>query len=286
MRVGLITPRPDHPLLAAATALLKSHHQVDAIDPETVDGSVPYAEALGHPLADVYLLKARTPRALALARFLEQQGRVVVNSAAATELCQDRTKMAELAHRAGLPFARTRTVGALGRLAGAHFGRPVVIKSRHSRRGDLVARVDNAEDLHALCARWAAEPVVMQPFTANDGWDHKVWVIAGQVFAALRRSELADAERGPAVPLAAGDLPDGWYDLARKVGAVFCLEVYGLDIIDTGNGPLIVDVNAFPGVRGQVEAPRALAELALRKRAHAQRSCRAGRSPMRRGRAR
>ncbi|MGP3975706.1 ATP-grasp domain-containing protein [Streptomyces sp. 8N114] len=269
MRVGLITPRPDHPLLAAATALLTPHHQVDVVDPEIVDGSAPYAEALGQPLADVYLLKDHTPRALALARFLEHQGRVVVNSASATELCQDRTKMAELAHRAGLPFARTRTVGTLGQLTETDLAHPVVVKSRHSRRGDLVARIDGAEELRALCATWAAEPVVMQPFTANDGWDHKLWVIAGQLFAALRRSELADAERGPAVPLAPGDLPDGWYDLARKVGAVFCLEVYGLDIIDTGNGPLIVDVNAFPGVRGQVEAPRALADLALRKCAKA-----------------
>ncbi|MBO8191014.1 alpha-L-glutamate ligase [Streptomyces oryzae] len=270
MRVALITSRPGHPLLSATTALLSPHHQVEVIDPEASDGPAPYAEVPGGPLADVHLLKARTPRAIALARALEHRGGVVLNSAAATELCQDRTEMAALARRAGLPFARTRTVGALRQLAGTRLARPVVVKSRHSRRGDLVARVDGAEDLRALCAVWAAEPVVVQPFTANDGWDRKVWVIAGQLFAALRRSELAGAERGPAVPLGPDDVPEGWYELARKVGSVFRLDVYGLDLIETADGPLIVDINAFPGARGQAGAPQALAELVLRKGAAVQ----------------
>lgn len=283
MRICLITPRPGHPLLAATTALLTPHHQVDWIDPgarHTVrdDASPP-------PLADVYLLKARTPRALALARSFEERGAPVVNSAAATGFCQDRTAMAALAESAGLPFATTRTVGALRELAAeAGLPYPLVVKSRHSRRHDLVARVDDAGRLGALCrgAEWADEPVVVQPFTANSGWDHKVWVVAGQAFAALRRSELTgpEAESGmdsvgagagrepalpPAVPLALSQLPDGWLDLVLRVGSVFTLDVYGVDLIDAGDGaPLIVDINAFPGIRGQAGAPEALAALALR----------------------
>ncbi|MFD0527211.1 hypothetical protein ACFQ1I_08035 [Kitasatospora arboriphila] len=38
--------------------------------------------------------------------------------------------------------------------------------------------------------------------------------------------------------------------------------MYGVDILDTPDGPLIVDVNAFPGIRGQAGAPEALAALA------------------------
>jgi ribosomal protein S6--L-glutamate ligase len=266
VRLGLITSRPGHPLLTATAALLKPRHQVEWIDPARWDGSaVPEPAAEGR-LADVYLLKARTPHALALARSLEERGALVLNSAASTELCQDRTAMADLARWAGLPFAATRTVAALGRLAkedGLLY--PVVVKSRHSRRNDLIARVDNAAELRVLCAARPEEPVVVQEFTANSGWDHKLWVIGGHVFAALRRSELADDERGPARPLAGGDLPNGWLALVRRVGAVFELDVYGVDVLDVGGGvPLIVDINAFPGVRGQAGAPEELAELALR----------------------
>ncbi|WP_438295582.1 ATP-grasp domain-containing protein [Streptomyces sp. HUAS TT7] len=259
--VGLITPEPDHPLLSATTELLSGEHRVVAVHPEAADAAV-----LG-PLADVYLLKSRTPRALALARDLESRGAAVINSVEATTLCQDRTAMAERARAAGLPFSATRTFGSLAELA-ADPGPagPLVVKSRHSRRHDLVARVDGPGRLAELADAWADEPVVAQEFAENSGYDHKLWVIDGTVFAALRRSELAPEGRGLTVPLALGELPSGWAELVVEVGDVFGLDVYGVDVIDTGDGtPLIVDINAFPGIRGQAGAPEALAALALRR---------------------
>ncbi|QLH26150.1 RimK family alpha-L-glutamate ligase [Streptomyces sp. Rer75] len=257
MRVGLITADPDHQLLADTAALLTPRHELVAVDPEATD--VP------GELSDVYLLKARTPRALALARSLEARGAAVVNSAAATELCQDRRAMAALARRAGLPFAATRTVSALGRLDPARLGYPVVVKSRHSRRHDLVARVDGPVRLAELAAAWPDEPVVVQDFTPNDGWDHKLWVVADTVFAALRTSELSVGKGGRlTLPLPLDDLPPGWLDLVRRVGSVFALEVYGVDVLRGPDGPVIVDINAFPGARGQAGAPEALAALTVR----------------------
>lgn len=271
MRVGLITPRPDHPLLAAAAALLSPRHTVTVLDPQAGDAAAPCeAQAYGQ-LADVYLLKARTPQALALARAVEERGATVLNSSAATAFCQDRTGMAERARQAGLPFARTRTVAALRQLAEEpQVTFPVVVKSRHSRRGDLVARVDDAAGLRALCGHWAEEPVVVQPFTANDGWDHKVWVIAGRLFAARRRSELAEPATTDRDTHPTGHtLPQSWAEKVLAVGRLFCLDVYGVDIVAGHDGcPVMVDVNAFPGLRGQPGAPAALAELVLRAGAH------------------
>jgi ribosomal protein S6--L-glutamate ligase len=257
MRICLITSDPGHPLLAAATALLAREHQVETLDPATA------TEPPGPP-ADVCLLKSRTPRALALARDLERRGARVVNSAAATALCQDRTAMAEHARRAGLPFAATRTFATLARLAsGPPLPGPVVVKSRHSRRHDLVTRVDTGTRLRELAAAHPQEPVVVQEFAPNNGWDHKLWAMGGRLFAALRRSELSPEGRGPTLPLAPDALPPGWPALVRRVGEVFALDVYGVDVIDKGDGaPLMVDINAFPGVRGQHGAPEALAALA------------------------
>ncbi|MBL1093493.1 MULTISPECIES: ATP-grasp domain-containing protein [Streptomyces] len=261
MRIGLITADPAHPLLAAASRLLtEDGHRVDPLDP---DGAAPGPDR--GALADVYLLKARTPRALALAARLESYGVPVLNSAAATGRCQDRVVMAELARAAGLPFAATRPVDTVGELAAA--GEPVgplVVKSRYSRRGDLVARADTAAQLRELAAAWPEEPVVVQDFTANSGWDHKLWVVDGRLFAGLRRSELAPDGRGPTRPLPPGELPAGWAELALRTGGVFGLDVYGVDVLLGPAGPVVVDVNAFPGIRGQAGAPEALADLALR----------------------
>ncbi|GGU71420.1 hypothetical protein GCM10010211_41280 [Streptomyces albospinus] len=254
----------EHPVLAATAAVLRrAAHEVVFLDPE---GEPPFP---GH-LADVYLLTAKTPNGLALAARLEAYGAPVINSPAATARCQDRGVLAEVARAAGLPYAATVRTGTLGELAAVADGPPVpgfplVVKSRHSRRGNLVARVDGPARLAELAADRPEEPVIVQEFTANSGWDHKLWVVDGRLFAARRRSELAPGGRGENLPLPLADLPSGWTDTVRRVGEVFDLEVYGVDIVDAGGGtPLIVDINAFPGIRGQAGAPEALAALALR----------------------
>ncbi|MFJ1596043.1 RimK family alpha-L-glutamate ligase [Streptomyces sp. NPDC088261] len=262
MRICFLTPRPDHPLLAATETLLEPTHKVTHQNP--ADPRPPHPTT---PLADVYLLKSRTPRALALARSFEERGARVLNSAAATELCQDRTAMADLALRAGLPFARTHTPGTLTDLTSRPtlaLPFPLMVKSRHSRREDLVTRADTPTQLRALATRWPEEPVVIQQFTPNSGWDHKLWVIADQIFATHRRSELATTPTPPPPPpLTPTTLPPAWLTLVRTVGKVFALEVYGVDLITTPTGtPLIVDINAFPGIRNQPGAPEALAALA------------------------
>ncbi|MFJ8624056.1 RimK family alpha-L-glutamate ligase [Kitasatospora sp. NPDC093550] len=288
MRVGLIAGDPAHPVLAATAALLVERgHEVVAVPPvEPVDGGGRRAAGDGEyaggdggcaggdgGLADVYLLKARTPRALALAGALERRGAPVVNSAAATELCQDRVRMADLARAAGLPFAATVDAGRLGELADPAY--PFVVKSRRSRRHDLVARVDGPGRLRELAEQWPEEPVVTQPFVPGTGWDQKLWVIDGRVFAARRRSELASAS-GRSGPAEDWEPPADRAALALRVGEVFGLDVYGVDLLDGAAEPVIVDVNAFPGVRGRPGAPEALAELALRVAAERGRALVAG----------
>ncbi|MFG3018839.1 hypothetical protein ACGFZQ_09850 [Streptomyces sp. NPDC048254] len=120
-----------------------------------------------------------------------------------------------------------------------------MVTSRRSRRGNLVALVADDERLRELVGQWPGEPVVVQDLAPSTGWDHKVWVVAGRIFAGLRHSELAVGEQFPSQVV--GELPCGWSELALRVVEVFDLDVYGVDILDVGGAPLIVDVNAFPG---------------------------------------
>ncbi|GAA2677398.1 alpha-L-glutamate ligase [Streptomyces lunalinharesii] len=270
----MISADPGHPLLSATAAVLRrDEHRVEFLAPDGTplgpDGQ-PAGRAAPATVADVYLLKARTPQALTTAARLADRGAPVINSVPATEGCLDRVAMARRARAAGLPFAETLRVATVRELAadGADLDYPLVLKSRRSRRGDLVARVGSPAEL----AQWAAarpdEPVVVQEFTANSGWDHKLWVVDGQPFAARRRSELSPGGRGPNLPLPPAALPTAWIEAALHAGEVFGLEVYGVDVLHLGAGaPLLVDVNAFPGIRGQPGAPETLAALALRRAA-------------------
>ncbi|MFE9723858.1 RimK family alpha-L-glutamate ligase [Streptomyces sp. NPDC005794] len=252
----LLTDKPDHPMLAAtASLLLRARHEVTYADPDSA------GVADGAALADVYLLKAHTSSALALARTLEARGARVVNSAAATELCQDRSRIADVAAGAGIPMPRTRTLPALSALPPDAERYPLMVKSRHSRRGDLVVRVDGPERLRELAAAWPEEPVVVQEFTPNSGWDHKLWVIAGQVFTGLRPAPGTVGTTSPLPAPVTGEPPSAWTRLALYAGEVFGLDVYGIDVLDRTGEPVVVDVNAFPGIRGPEGAPRALAAL-------------------------
>jgi hypothetical protein len=193
--------------------------------------------------------------------------------------------MAQRARQAGLPFPPTHSFGRLSGLiayavGGGTLAFPLIVKSRRSRRGDLVTRVDNLRQLRALEADWRREPVVVQEFVANDGWDHKLWVIGSQVFAGLRRTPLDSTPPDAAIALDPAGLAPGWLEMARDAGKVFGLLIYGIDILATNHGPVIVDVNAFPGCRNMPGAPEALATLVERFGAEALQPIASGAGPI------
>jgi ribosomal protein S6--L-glutamate ligase len=259
--ICLIRDRREHPVLAATLELLAERHRVRVLEMPLVDGD---ARELASP-ADVYLLKSRDPHALELARALEERGAAVINSTRGTAACRDRVVMAELLTGADLsapatqPFETLRSLRERGE-RGVTF--PAMLKSRHSRRGDLVLRVDDEAALAAVPPVWDDEPVVLQSFVRGSGWDVKLWVIDREVHAAKRLTPLVTGATGDEkknVALAPGEFRPEWRELALRIGDAFGLTLYGVDVLPTGEADLVIDVNAFPGFRSVPGAPAALA---------------------------
>ena len=177
-------------------------------------------------------------------------------------------------NKAGLPWPHTWDFSRLKDLLErddllATLTFPLIIKSRYSRRYDLVDKLHNVGELQALAPQWAQEPVILQEFVANDGWDSKLWVIDQQIFAARRRTPLERNAAKKDFSLTAEELPGDWVRIALEIGRVFNMRLYGLDLLLTGQGPVIVDVNSFPGfrgVRGADSAIVALVEQSVRER--------------------
>lgn len=245
--VCLIVDRPDHPVIAATVERLALEHRVSLMDVRSVRPDEASAAA---PRADVYLLKSHTPWAIEHARELETRGARVVNTPAATESCRDRVVMARRLADGDLPSPRTAGFDSFRSLVDGRTSLtfPLIVKSRHSRRGDLVTKVLGHAELDELASRWGDEPIVVQEFLGSDGWDWKVWVIGGNVAVARRRTALEE-HRGDDHPVQLDSLEAGWLRLVRDVGAAFGLELYGVDLLATERGPVVVDVNAFPGFR-------------------------------------
>jgi ribosomal protein S6--L-glutamate ligase len=177
--------------------------------------------------------------------------------------------MAKRMREAQLPWPGTWSFASLEQLLDdavllANLPFPLIIKSYYSHRGDLVGKVHNAEQLQALAAEWSQEPVVLQEFAAGDGWDIKLWVIDEHIFAARRRTPLEPNASKEDYPIAKEELPDEWERITLEIGRVFNLRLYGVDLLITERGPMIVDVNSFPGFRGVPGADKALVALVER----------------------
>jgi ribosomal protein S6--L-glutamate ligase len=265
---------PYHPIIAVALQQLGERHEVRLLDVRTLSGSEAIAEEKEHPQADLYLLKSHAPQALDVAHYLEQQGALVVNSWASSVACQDRVMMAQRMHEANLPWPRTWNFPTLQDLLSdsdliASLPFPLIIKSYYSHRGDLVDKLHNLEQLQSLAGEWGQEPVVLQEFAAGDGWDIKLWIIDQQIFAARRRTPLEANASKEDFPILSHELPADWAHIALEIGRVFNLRLYGVDLLMTERGPMIVDVNSFPGFRGvpgSVEALVALVERMLEEK--------------------
>jgi len=257
---------PHHPVIGVALQQLSATHNVRLLDVRSLTDVEAIAEEEKHPLADLYLLKSHAPQALAVAYALEQQAALVVNSWASSIACQDRVLMAQRMRDANLPWPFTRSFSTLGSLLAdremlASLPFPQIIKSYYSHRGDLVDKIDSIDQLEAIAAEWSQEPIVLQEFAAGDGWDIKMWVIDQQIFAARRRTPLEPNASKEDFPISPEELPSAWAHIAKEIGRVFNMRLYGIDLLITQHGPMIVDVNGFPGFRGVPGADSALVAL-------------------------
>lgn len=211
-------------------------------------------------LADAALIVHRglNPAALAALIDLEQAGLRCCNRIAATLAVNDRHGVQQRLDAAGLPVP----VGSLATtwteaLALAQ-GRAVVVKAVDGRLGR------GAGVIGVEAATWPADapfpgPYLVQDRVAHDGWDRKVYV-AGRACRGLlkpwpHRESAAQRPFAPEPMLG---------ELALAVGRVLGLEIYGVDFVVGKTGPLIVDVNGFPGFKGIPEAARLIVEHLLR----------------------
>jgi ribosomal protein S6--L-glutamate ligase len=110
----------------------------------------------------------------------------------------------------------------------------------------LTSTVDVLCDLH--------EDYVIQPFIAEAGGvDIRVLVVGGKAIAAMKRSAPVGEFRANVHRGASGEavsLPDEYTDIAIKAADALALEIAGVDLLQTNDGPVVLEVNPSPGFEG------------------------------------
>jgi ribosomal protein S6--L-glutamate ligase len=231
------------------------------VEPRVVDPAVPGAlEALAQ--VRVAVARGRSPALLDLLAALEARGVETLNRSAAIRAVVDKEIMAARLEAAGLPTPRT-VAGAPHEIAATFAGGPfpLIVKPAlgDNSRGVVIVR-----DGAALRALTHDERVLAQPFVEGDGRDLKLYVAAGEVWAARKASPVLDAgwrERA-AEPV---PVTPSLRTLALACGALFGLDAFGVDCVLAPAGAVIIEVNDFPNYSGLPEADERLAALVVER---------------------
>jgi ribosomal protein S6--L-glutamate ligase len=194
--------------------------------------------------ADLYLLKSHTELSLSLAGVLAAQGARLLNPYESCLAAQDKIVASRRLRAAGVPAPRTWVTGELERLEPVVAETPLVVKPYRGHRGVDVTLVHDAADLASLGR--PSVPMLVQEYVEGPGEDLKVYVVGTQVFA-VRKPFSPTSFTHPGRPC---EVDGGLREVAHSCGRALGLGLYGLDVIEGPDGPVVVDVNTFPGYKG------------------------------------
>ncbi|MEW2547665.1 hypothetical protein AB0910_18150 [Streptomyces sp. NPDC047002] len=237
-------------------------HRVDVVRPGS--SLVPVSEAVRAGSHDAWVLKTVSGGpGLTLLEAAAAVGLTTVNDARAIRGVRDKALAAAIGRSRGLPVPVTWAAArwqTLAEIPAAEF--PLVVKPAAGSSGRGVHLVRTQERLRELAANRADEGLLIaQPYVRNPGTDLKVYSVAGELYATERASPLHPARTAPERRVA---LPREVAAIAARVGEVYGLDLYGLDVLLGPDGPVVVDVNDFPSFRQVPDAASRVARAVLR----------------------
>jgi ribosomal protein S6--L-glutamate ligase len=242
--------------------LRRRGHGLRRIDPEQLCrvGSTDWLANV-----DVLVPRGRSIGLLAALKCAEYNGVPVVNTRRAIGSVHNKIDMTVALVAAGIPTPETYAASLEQLLHGVPAGSyPLVLKPAFGDNGNGLAVAPDAAQLARLSWR---EPIALaQRLVPNDGFDLKLYVIGSDVWAVRKPSPLAAARDRGRAPTPVEPTPE-LAALARRCGKLFGLELYGVDCIETADGPLVLEVNEFPNYTGVVEADERIADLVERSAA-------------------
>lgn len=233
--------------------LQRRGHDAVVIDPEAVCrvGSGDWLAGI-----DVIVPRGRSFTLLGLVALAERRGFPVVNGRSAIASVHNKLDMAVALVAAEIPtpptFAASPERLAHAVPAGAY---PLVLKPTFGDNGRGLMVAPDAEQLARL--HWPEPFALAQQLVPSDGFDLKLYGIGNDVWAIRKPSPLTSLRADMRRP-APIELTPELVALARRCGELFGLELYGVDCVETSDGPLVIEVNDFPNYTGIDEADERL----------------------------
>jgi ribosomal protein S6--L-glutamate ligase len=195
----------------------------------------------------------------AVVRQFEQMGVFTLNTSHSISVSRDKLRSLQVLsrHDVGLPataFVRRREdiLPAIERVGGA----PIVIKVLEGTQGVGVILAESLSVAEAIIEtlQGARQNVLVQKFVAESkGRDIRAFVVGGHVVAAMRRRATAQEFRSNVHRGGKAERVTLDHDFERTAvhaAQILALEVAGVDMLESAEGPQVMEVNSSPGLEG------------------------------------
>ncbi len=243
-------------------------HEVLVIDPLelhlVVKSGMPSLFLAGSQLPRVDIVVPRIGTSisnygLTVVRQFDLMGVPVLNSAVAIARSRDKLRALQLltAHKINVPTTVcARSPAAVRKALQIVGGCPAIVKLQQGAQGigTMIAETPLAV-ASLLDTLWAmGQDIILQEYIRESkGRDVRAIVVGGKVIAAMRRTAKAGEFRsnlhrgGVAVGV---ELKPAYRAAAIAAARVMGLEVAGVDMVETRQGPKILEINSSPGLEG------------------------------------
>jgi ribosomal protein S6--L-glutamate ligase len=242
--------------MVIADQLRQWGHEIDVLEPYAAVTSL---TDLSLTKYDAYVLKTVSEGpGLTILEAAEAVGIPTINNSLAIRRVRDKAVAVAFAQAHGLPVPLTYFVGHPRALVKVpHEAYPVVVKPSNGTSMQDVHLVRTPEQLSTLKLDEETHYLAMR-YVENTGYDIKLYVTGQEVHAITKSSPLHDTVQEQEIAVTPEMLK-----LARRVGHVFGLDLYGVDVLETEQGLMLVDINDFPSFYGVPRKVAAIAEYIL-----------------------
>src|SRR3990170_527576 len=203
---------------------------------------------------------------LAVLRQFEMQGVYPLNESVAIGRSRDKLRALQLLARAGIGLPVTafahgprKAEDVIKEVGGV----PVVIKLVEGTQGMGVILAETEGSAKSIIEAFSAANaniLVQEYIKEAEGSDVRAFVVGGRVVAAMRRMGKpgefrSNLHRGGAAEEA--NISEDERNTAIQAAAVLGLNVAGVDMLRSNRGPVVLEVNSSPGIKGIEQATKA-----------------------------
>lgn len=219
------------------------------------------------PEWDLVTSRGRDDAGLAVLAGAAALGVPTLNHPRSIELVRNKIAMTSTLADHGLPLPRTwfshdRTTFA--RLPRDCF--PLVVKPFDGDGAKGLAMLHGPDDVRLLDALPPSSLWLAQQYLPAGGWDLKLYGIGARVWAVRKPAPVRFTGAGPAEPVTGGrselvGLDARLRDIAVTCGRACRLDLWGVDVAMTPDGPFVIEVNDFPTYTAVPDAGEHIADL-------------------------